>query len=107
MSAPAPTVPPLEQLLQHLRDMHQQMDPLYMPELHNKLGRSLALLRFEIRQQLVAGQARACDDIGLPMVMPPSGVCYRCGTDLLADAHVGRPQQPITGCPRCHVSYCD
>lgn len=106
MNAPAP-VPPLEQLMQNLREVHAQVDKRYTPELHNKLDRALALLRFEIRRQLTAAQAKACDDLGMPMFMPPSGVCYRCGTDLLAGLHVGQVQQPITGCRQCHVSYCD
>lgn len=112
MTAPAlahvaASLPPLEQLLQNLRSIHALTDKLFSPDIYDRLDQSIALLRFEIRRQLVATQQKACDDVGLPMLMPSTGICYRCGADLLEGARIGQLQQPITGCARCLVSYCD
>lgn len=72
-----------------------------------RLSLAIAEVRATIRSQLSACQLATCNAAGMPMFMPATGFCYRCGADLLGVLQLGRPQAPITGCPACHVSYCD
>lgn len=72
-----------------------------------RIEQALAQARAAIRRRLISRQRAECDAIAVPTFMPADGYCYRCGADLLADARIGRPQAIITGCRKCHVSFCD
>ena len=44
---------------------------------------------------------------GEPDYAPWWGYCWRCGTDLVALYRDLWPRAWVTGCTRCHRSYCD
>ncbi len=97
---PAPERHALELVLERLEQLRDELGT-------DGLRLAIAEVRATIRSQLAAGQLATCNAAGMPVVMPATGFCYRCGADLLDGLQLGRPQAPITGCPACHVSYCD
>ena len=53
-------------------------------------------------------QDEYCERNGLPHFAPYDGHCYRCHGDIYSVISVENAGSVlITGCPCCHVSYCD
>lgn len=42
-----------------------------------------------------------------PDFCPSNGRCYVCGHDFVDECGERFPTAFITGCPKCHRSYCD
>ena len=77
------------------------------------------------RQKAIAAQERYCDDNDLPNFFPRDGYCHRCRNNIFSEeARYPNDDQPyerrphgytvehagshlITGCPFCHISYCE
>ena len=55
------------------------------------------------RAGLLRAQKRLCERGGLPHFAPYTGIC-RCGADIVDE---GWATGHVTGCPKCHRSFCD
>ena len=64
-----------------------------------------------------AVQDKYCKENGYPHFAPESGKCWSCNSDIYAQINHGEYKTGIsveeagstliTGCPHCHISYCD
>lgn len=64
-----------------------------------------------------AAQDKYCEENGYPHFAPESGKCWSCNSDIYAQINHGGYKTGIsieeagstliTGCPHCHISYCD
>ena len=59
--------------------------------------------------ECVQAQEEFCKENRLPMFIPHDGICFRCGQSIFVK---GRTKEQaasdlLTGCPHCHISYCD
>ena len=52
-------------------------------------------------------QREYCTEHTIPMFMPSSGRCNRCGCDIRDWYQNTLREYYITGCPRCHSTFCD
>jgi len=77
------------------------------------------------REKAIKAQKKFCEVNDLPNFSPRDGHCYRCGNNIFAEEprnpDLERPydkrphgytvehasEDLITGCPFCHISYCD
>lgn len=100
---PAPEHHTLELVLERLEQLRGESSTT----IDRGLSLAIAEVRAIIRTKLAADQLATCRASDMPMFMPASGFCYRCGADLLAGLQLGRPQAPITGCRQCRVSFCE
>lgn len=56
----------------------------------------------------MAAQMSYCKENHAPYFVPSSGTCYNCGIQIYDNydlEYCGK--NLITGCPRCHISYCE
>jgi hypothetical protein len=58
------------------------------------------------RQECLNAQKEYCKRTGAPHFAPYDGVCNYCKKDIVV-GYEGRWSSLITGCPRCHHSFCD
>lgn len=56
------------------------------------------------RQGLLRAQQEVCLKLEWPHFAPSDGVCWNCGKDCVTPRWA---VEPITGCPRCHYSFCE
>jgi len=62
-------------------------------------------------------QAKLCKENNFPHFAPLSGVCYKCGRNIYRQIENAgyksghsiekASSELITGCPHCHISYCE
>ena len=63
-------------------------------------------------------QRKYCEANFMPMFAPSNGVCFRCNRNIYsAEVSPGgfvsgisvnyASSHPVTGCPFCHISFCD
>lgn len=58
----------------------------------------------ERRTELIEAQRVYCRLNKLPFFAPPGGRCCNCGEDIVDE---NWEKYLITGCPKCHRSFCD
>jgi len=58
------------------------------------------------RQECLNAQRKYCEETGAPKFAPYDGVCNYCKQDIVT-GYEGRWLRHITGCPKCHHSFCD
>lgn len=63
-----------------------------------------ALARPLSREELLAAQKRYCEEKGYPHFAPYAGYCYHCKADIVTS---GWANVLISGCNKCHMSFCD
>lgn len=56
------------------------------------------------REELIKAQIEYAKKTNAPMFAPKNGRCFSCGQDIVNDRWA---TELITGCPKCHRSYCD
>lgn len=56
------------------------------------------------RQKLIEAQKDLAKKINAPMFAPSDGICNSCNADIVNEKWAS---ELITGCPKCHRSYCD
>lgn len=72
----------------------------------NKSEKELELQ--ENRLTASIAQAIYCKQNKLPHFAPEDGRCYSCGHNIYDTITAERAaKELITGCPKCHYSYCD
>lgn len=65
-----------------------------------------------------AAQIQYCKDKGAPMFAPSGGVCWKCRRNIYEPYKIDGEHESgytverasrilITGCPHCHISYCE
>ena len=61
------------------------------------------------REEFLKRQKEMCKESEAPFFMPRSGYCLFCRTDMVEDEiEAGNDGSGlVTGCSRCHRSYCD
>lgn len=55
-------------------------------------------------------QTKYCKDKNLPHFAPTDGVCWRCRRNIYEENGIkveDAGKYLITGCPHCHISYCE
>lgn len=65
--------------------------------------------------QAIADQKALCDDKGYPHFGPDDGRCYNCRSNVYQNYPYGNGgisygksgKELVTGCPHCHISYCE
>lgn len=61
----------------------------------------------DIRERIEA-QRKLCKETDFPMFAPQNGFCVSCHHQIFTEKHDHRARnEPMTGCPVCHRSYCD
>lgn len=63
-----------------------------------------ALARPPTRDELIAAQKALCEKKGYPHFAPYDGYCYHCKADIVDS---GWSVALVSGCKKCHHSYCD
>jgi hypothetical protein len=58
------------------------------------------------RQECLNAQKEYCARTGAPHFAPHDGVCNYCKQDIVT-RYEDRWSALITGCPKCHHSFCD
>src|SRR5579872_2112856 len=56
------------------------------------------------RDELIQAQKDYCDEHEVPMFVPSNGKCFYCLQDCVTPKWV---VEHITGCPKCHHTFCD
>lgn len=62
-------------------------------------------------EDLVRLQEDFCYENGLPLFLPISGICWRCGRNIFEGKYGYTAEDAlkrlITACPHCYRSFCD